>query len=363
MRILFDHQKFSMQRYGGISRYFANLNKGLNSRPGISSKIAALYSENEYVKDEPFILNNGLGKKKLAGRYEKIYKWNRRFSRWMIRMGRYDIFHPTYYDPDFLKYIKKPFVVTVHDMVYELFLHDVSDAEEVIAKKKAIITRADAIIAISEHTKKDILRVFPDLESKIHVVHHGYVLGTEQADANLRHPEKFILFVGQRWHYKNFEGFVKAIGPLLQQDPDLHLVCAGGKGFDADELSWFKQLNITGQCIQIGATDAQLKQLYQKATLFAYPSQQEGFGLPILEAFANNCAVVCSNNTSMPEVAGNAAEYFDPFDAASMLSATSKVLNDATYRQQLKANGSERLKLFSFDDCVTNTIKVYRSLL
>lgn len=352
-----------MQKYGGISRYIANLNRGLNTKPGISSSIAALYSENEYVKDKPFILNNSLGKKLLGGKYHKTYKWNRRFSRWSVRLGQYDIFHPTYYDTDFLKDIKKPFVVTVHDMVYELFPDNFSDATEVIAQKKAIITKADAIIAISEYTRRDILRIFPQLESKIHVVHHGYVLGTQQADTGLQHIEMFILFVGQRWHYKNFEGFVKAISPLLQQNHDLYLVCAGGSAFTPEEQVVLEQLNILNQCVQIGASDAELKQLYQKAVLFAYPSQQEGFGLPILEAFANNCPIVCSNNTSMPEVAGNAAEYFDPFDASSILSAVSKVLNDAAYREQLRTNGRQRLKLFSFEACVTNTIKVYRSLL
>ncbi|WP_448702191.1 glycosyltransferase family 4 protein [Mucilaginibacter sp. AW1-3] len=362
MKILFDHQKFSLQRYGGISRYFANLNTALNTQPDIKSQIAALYSENEYVKNEPFILNNSLGEKILSGKPQKIYKWNRRFSRWSVRLGKYDVFHPTYYDTDFLKDIRKPFVVTVHDMVYELFPDNFSDAAEVIAKKQAIITRADAIIAISEYTKRDILRIFPDLESKIHVVHHGYILGTGKSGPPLQLPEKFILFVGQRWHYKNFEGFAAAISPLFQQDTQLKLICAGGGAFTRSEQELLQQLNIVDQCIQINASDSDLKQLYQHAQLFAYPSQQEGFGLPILEAFANNCPLVCSNNTSMPEVAGNAAEYFDPFDSASMLLAVDKVLNDTSYQQQLKARGIEQLKLFSFDNCVANTIKVYQSL-
>jgi glycosyltransferase involved in cell wall biosynthesis len=286
LKILFDHQKFSLQRYGGISRYFANLNKGLNAQPGISSKIAALYSENEYVKNEPFILNNSLGKKFLAGKSNKIYKWNRRYSRWSVRLGNYDIFHPTYYDPDFLKDIKKPYVVTVHDMVYELYPQNFSDAVEVIAKKKAIITQANAIIAISQYTKRDILRIFPELEPKIHVVHHGYILGDEKSGAVIQTPQNFILFVGQRWHYKNFEGFIKAISPLLAQDANLNLVCAGGGKFTIEEEALLTQLKVNKQCIQLNVTDAELKQLYQKAQLFVYPSQQEGFGLPILEAFA-----------------------------------------------------------------------------
>jgi glycosyltransferase involved in cell wall biosynthesis len=362
LKILFDHQKFSIQRYGGISRYFANLNEGLNNQPGISSKIATLYSENEYVKDYPFLLNNGLGKKLLAGKQAKIYKWNRRFSRWNIRLGQYDVFHPTYYDPDFLKDIKKPYVVTVHDMVYELYPANFSDAVEVIAKKKAIITKADAIIAISEYTKRDILRIFPQLENKIRVVHHGYIFTDEKPAAQLADPGKFILFVGQRWHYKNFQGFVKAISTLLQQDADLKLICAGGGSFVPEEEALLAQLNITGQCRQLNATDAELKQLYQQAQLFAYPSQQEGFGLPILEAFANGCPVVCSNNSSMPEVAGDAAIYFDPYDSGSMLSAISSVLYNTTLKHELKNKGHKQLPLFSFDSCVANTIKVYQSL-
>src|SRR4051812_43974399 len=131
MRILYDHQTFSTQRYGGISRYFFNLNKGLNAIPGVSSSIATLYSENEYIKDSSIPLNNGLGRKLFTGHNNRIYRWNRRYSSYKIRQGNFDIFHPTYYDPYFIGDLKKPFVLTVHDMIHELMADQFTDNNDV----------------------------------------------------------------------------------------------------------------------------------------------------------------------------------------------------------------------------------------
>ncbi|RYU87360.1 glycosyltransferase family 1 protein [Mucilaginibacter terrigena] len=363
MKILFDHQKFSLQRYGGISRYFAGLNAGLNTRPGISSKICGLYSENEYIKDLHLPFNNAAGKFLFHGHRNRIIRWNRRFCEWNLRQNNFDIFHPTYYDPYFLKYIKRPFVVTVHDMIHESLPQLFGDAAEVIAQKKQLIASADAIIAISQHTKQDLIKYYPHAEHKITVVHHGYIPNTASADAGLTLPDKYILFVGERWHYKNFIFFVKAISKLLNHDKELHLVCAGGGAFTNAEKELFADLNISSQCHQVSATDSELKQMYCQARLFAFPSLQEGFGFPLLEAFANNCPVVCSNTTCFPEVAGDAALYFDPADEASISAAIEKVLYDDAARQNLISKGQQNLQTYTFDKCIDNAIQVYSTLL
>lgn len=361
MKILFDHQKFSLQRFGGISRYFANLDKGLNTFPGVSSKIAALYSENEYVKDYDFPLNNALGRAFFEDKQKRIYKWNRRFSRWNIQAGNFDIFHPTYYDPYFITYIKKPVVVTVHDMVHELCPKYFPDAEEVIARKKAVITKADALIAISENTREDIIKVFPEKASSITVVYHGYTFPVVD-DIEIDLPEKFILFVGERWHYKNFAVFAEAVSGILKKDKELNLICAGGKSFTQSEVGLLSKLGILQQCRQIDATDEVLKQLYKRAQVFVFPSKHEGFGLPLLEAFANHCAVACSHTSSLPEIAGNAVQYFDPDNAASIQNAIEAVLFDQALQEQLKQLGSLRLQQFTFDQCLQKTVEVYCSL-
>lgn len=362
MKILFDHQKFSLQRFGGISRYFANLDKGLNTLPGVSSRIAALYSENEYVKDYSFPLNNALGRSFFEGKQKRIYKWNRRFSRWNIQAGNFDVFHPTYYDPYFIKYIKKQVVVTVHDMVHELCPQYFPDAQEVIARKRAVITKADALIAISENTREDIIKIFPEKASSITVVYHGYTFSAV-SDIEIDLPEKFILFVGERWHYKNFAVFAEAVSDILKKDKSLNLICAGGKSFTESEMELLNKLGIGQQCRQIDVSDEVLKQLYKRAQVFVFPSKHEGFGLPLLEAFANYCPVACSHTSSLPEIAGDAAQYFDPDDATSIRNAVETVLFNPNLREQLKQLGASRLQQFTFDQCLHGTVEVYRSLL
>ena len=362
MRVLFDHQTFSTQKYGGISRYFFNLNAGLNASPGVSSNIATLYSENEYLKNSAIPLNNGLGKKLFKGHNNRIYRWNRRYSAYKIRQGKFDVFHPTYYDPYFIGDLKKPFVLTVHDMIHELMTDQFTDNNNVIAQKKLLITKADAVIAISNHTKNDILKYYPEAASKITVIHHGYQFSQQGTAAQLTLPKKYLLFVGERYFYKNFTGFVEAVAPLLNEDKGLHVICAGGGKITAAEQELFARLNITAQIQQISATDAELHQLYQQATVFVFPSLSEGFGFPLLEAFTAGCPVAASNNSCFPEIGGNAVTYFDPHHADSMHKAVEVLLNDGPMRIDLVKKGKERLKIFTIEKQVHETLDLYQKI-
>ncbi|QJD95324.1 glycosyltransferase family 4 protein [Mucilaginibacter robiniae] len=362
MKILFDHQVFSLQRYGGISRYFANLNQVINTIPDNSSRIAALYSKNEYLKKYQFPLSNAVGKSLLGSKQKRNYAWNRRYSRWNVRLADYDVFHPTYYDPYFIKYKKKPCVVTVHDMVHELYPEYFADATEMINRKRKVIQQADALIAISEHTRQDIIKVYPELASKITVVYHGYIFNESQP-AYLELPEQYILFVGERWHYKNFPLFIQGMAPILKGNQYLNLICAGGGAFNGHEIQLLQSYGIGAQCLQMNVTDSILKQLYAQAQLFVFPSLLEGFGLPLLEAFASGCPVACSDTTAFPEVGGDAAIYFDPQNIEAIKSAVNQILSSIPLQQELKRKGLQQLQRFAFDDCVQNTLKVYQSLL
>ncbi len=211
MKILFDHQYFSTQKYGGITRYFAGLNDGLNKRPGVSGKIAALYSENAYLPKGLLPLDNVIGKNIFNRHNNRLFRWNKRYSNYLIKQCNYDIFHPTYYDTYFLNGIKNPFLITVHDMIHETLPHLFPDSAAVIARKKQLIEKASAIIAISEYTQQQIIKYYPKAGAKITVVHHGYILNPTSASALIL-PKKYILFVGDRAFYKNFATFIKAIG-------------------------------------------------------------------------------------------------------------------------------------------------------
>ncbi len=362
MKVLFDYQIFSLQKYGGISRYFANLHYGINNSAGASSEIGVLFTNNAYIKSQNLfttLLNQNIKNK------SKRYKYNKWYCRYLVNQNKFDVLHPTFYNPYFLRYLKKPFVLTVHDMINERFPQFYT-SDPAAEHKKELIKRADHIIAISEYTKKDMLEFYNINENKISVIHHGYQMRakddrvvTDSKQAILH--ERYLLYVGDRYAYKNFLFFVDSITPLIKHYA-IKLVCAGGKIFNDEELNTFKKLKITDDVIRVDADDEQLTRLYKNALAFVYPSLYEGFGLPVLEAFNNNCPVILSDATSLPEVAGEAAEYFNPCNKESISSAVENMINNTKKQNELKAAGTERLKLFRFEDCLKKTLQIYSGL-
>ena len=353
MKIQYDHQIFSMQKYGGISRYFANLHSGITALEGYESNLGLLFSDNAYLKNErlPAQLLNSLVKKP-----SRRYKYNKWYSKYLLGQSNFDVFHPTFYHPYFLKSLKRPFVLTVHDMINELF-PEYYATDPFTGYKAQLIAKADHIIAISESTKRDIKKFFDVDDQKISVIHlSNYVHVTPDSPGDSQ--GEYILFVGDRFGYKNFDLFLKAAAPLLL-DHAVKLICAGGGAFKADEIELINKLKVADHVRQISVGDIELAQLYKNAIAFIYPSLYEGFGLPVLEALANNCPLIVSNTSSLPEVAGDAAEYFDPADKEAITSAIDKVINNKTLQQELRVKGAARVKLFSFETCLQKTLQVY----
>jgi glycosyltransferase involved in cell wall biosynthesis len=363
IKILFDHQIFSEQKYGGISRYFANLSNELNKTKLAKVKIAVLYTHNYYISKLKQPLNNIFGKW-LLKKESKRYYWNKKYSKTLLKKANHDIFHATYYDSYSLKYNTKPLVVTIHDMIHEIHPEMFTNSEEIITQKKLMMESASAIIAISNHTKSEIIKIYPKFENKITVVYHG--LPTDEKLSYLSTPsvnDEFILFVGERGNYKNFKILAESIAPLLIENNKLKLIAIGGGVFSSQEIGNLNKLLILNQCQQISATDSELKNFYQKAKLFVYPSAQEGFGLPMLEAFKNSCPIACSDSSCLPEIGGDAVQYFNCNDKASIRLSIEKILNNENYRLQLKTKGLERLKHFTMKRCVDETLKVYQSII
>jgi len=362
MKILFDHQAFTIQKYGGISRYFANLQYGLGNTDDIESKLGLLFTRNAYVnkKDLP---GGGL-LEHVVKKQSRRNKYNKWYCRHLLKQGNYDVFHPTYYNPYFLESVKKPFVITVHDMIHELYPHYFAAQDNLTAGYKAqVINQADHIIAISECTKRDLQKFYAIPDDKITVVYHGFKMGDSLvAAAKLDTPDKYLLFVGDRAGYKNFELFAKAVAPLLVRE-DLKLICSGGGIFTAIEQQIFRDNNIANRVQQVSASDAELANLYANAEAFVYPSLYEGFGLPVLEAFYNNCPIVMSNTSSLPEVGGAAAQYFDPMSEDSMRDAIDIVISNKNLRAELITKGKQRLRLFNFDNTLQQTINVYKQVM
>lgn len=358
--VLYDFQTFRMQRFGGISRYFCEIIRRLHIQYDISVRYTVNYYLTTWNLGNHHIPLFRFIYKHYSKHFEKKnYKLTLKL---LQKKGNY-IFHPTYYDPYFLKYIgNTPYVITVHDMIYEKFSDMLPNSETVIRQKKEVITHANHIIAISENTKKDIIDLLHIDEKKIDVIYHGTSMKAFSGKPKLKLPDTFILYVGDRMAYKNFNRFIEVFAKLKHEYPNLYIVCTG-RSFKKAERPLIDNLNLWDRIIHIKASDKQLNELYGRALCFVYPSLYEGFGIPILEAYACHCPVVLSNTSCFPEIAGNAGCYFDPYSKESMYTAIKSVIDDKQKRKALIEAGSERLKLFSWDKAAQETEAVYRKVL
>ena len=364
MKILYDHQIFTMLIYGGIPRYFFELILNFSKDKTMSVKLPVVFTHNDYLLNSNFLKGpRFFHNKRFIGKTTLIKLTSEYYTKWSLLRKNYDVFHPTYYDPYFKKYIgNKPVVVTVYDMIHELFPEHFPSDDITKNWKKETIESAARIIAISENTKKDLIRFYGIDEERITVIHLASSLklaNTTPGPFSL--PSKYLLFVGQRKDYKNFLGFVEAVSSLIRYHPDLRIVCAGGGRFTAEEEKLFDKLHIRDKIVQLSVRDDLLATLYKNALAFVFPSLYEGFGIPVLEAFSCVCPTVLSNTSSLPEVGGDAALYFDPADALSICSAVEEVIRNRALREELKRKGFERAKEFSWEKTALQTKEVYRN--
>jgi glycosyltransferase involved in cell wall biosynthesis len=368
MNILYDHQVFEFQNIGGISRYFAELIKR-----SLSAQLSLKYSDNIYLQDTYFKRFNLLpkdyeyakflpgynfrGKGRLFRYYNRFIlgnKSNMELSKMAIKKMDFEVFHPTYYDPYFLHYLNgKPFMLTVHDMIHELF-PNFFVGNIISQNKKILIEKANGIITISETTKNDLLKFYPDVENKIKVIYLGF---SSEIITEHKTKENYLLFTGSRGGYKNFDLFVKAVAPLLNKY-NLRLICTGHP-FDKKEMDLFECLDISSRVICRLVSDEELIALYAKAAAFVFPSLYEGFGIPVLEAFAAGCPTILSNTSSLPEVGGNGAVYFDPYSIDDIRTVIERVITSETLQKELIENGKAQVKKFSWEKCARETMNVY----
>lgn len=370
MTIVFDYQAFFMQRYGGISRYFSELAKHLHGESAMQADthiVAPLHS-NAYLAAahgqfrKYGILRPNIPKTRRIARFI-----NQAISPLIIDRIRPDVIHETDYSHKKLGSSRVKRVITVHDMIHELFPQYFSQKSPFLEYKKLAISRADHVICISEHTRKDLIEIHGVDQSKTSVVHHGVALAQNTPSpkaldrVSTRMP--FLLYVGLRGGYKNFQALAKAYASSPKLSKHFDIVCFGGPALTREELRSFERLNIPADRIHyVTGDDALLARYYSNASLFVYPSLYEGFGIPPLEAMNYGCPVACSHTSSMPEVVGDAALLFDPYSADSMREAIETALFDTTVRDDLVRKGFERVRHFSWEKCARETFAVYQRL-
>lgn len=364
MKILYDHQIFSKQKYGGISKYFCEIMK--NIVPENEFNLSLVFSDNQYLKEDyPFFKKTILPipEKQFKGKSflkRKIYILNKLYSKSAVSSNKFDLFHPTFFDDYFLYSLKKPYILTVHDLTMFKFKDLFFWRGENLHQIEKVIKNASRIISISHNTKNDLIEMLHIPPGKIDVIHHGF--NKPSVDNTVNRFGKYILFVGSRERYKNFTTFIRAICVLLNKERDLKLVCVGPP-FNKEELAELRKLKIIEYTVILTVDEKTLNSLYANALIFVYPSLYEGFGMPILEAFANNCPVCLSNTSCFPEIAGKAGIYFDPYNSESILEAVTKVLFDNNLKTQMVKAGNERLVDFSWKKAAKETIASYKKTL
>lgn len=380
MKILYDFQIFHSQKFGGISRYFFDLINYLNQTGLAKFDIPIKYGKNIHLKNNPQLFSPPENNEIIFNKYHK-YKYikliqknlhltptglkkNISHSKEYIKRGDYDVFHPTYYNDYFIDDIKnRKLVITIHDMISEIFPEHLSLSDRTIELKRSLINRANRIITVSNHTKKDLCNIYQIDPEIVDVVHLSCSFNIKSSSSIERIiDENYILYTGSRATYKNFYTFLNAIKPILLDFKNVKLVCTGPP-FNKEEINFFQKLELQNYIKHIFATDEDLVSLYINAELFAFPSIYEGFGIPILEAFSCDCPCALSNNSCFPEIAGNAAAYFNPKDYTSIRECINNLLIDKISREMLAKNGRDRLKLFNIDRTANDTLTSYKRAL
>jgi len=367
MRILYDYQAFSRQFYGGVSRYFVELARRLPRLDNTEVKILAPLYINHYLKelDPGIVFGRQVARApKAAGKLFNIY--NRAKTRYQAASYRPDIFHETYYARQSISpSSNQARVITVYDMIHERFPEYFPGWDKTPTTKQIAVARADHVICISETTRRDLLEIGNIRSDKVSVVHLGFVSPqTHDATAEPLIEGAYLLHVGIRSGYKNFQRLLKAYA----SNPSLHkhyrLVCFGGGKFSHAEERYRKTLGLAEDRLAwIGGSDSVLIQLYRHAAAFIYPSLYEGFGIPPLEAMAHDCPVICSTGGSITEVVGDAGEFFDPYDTTAIAQAIENVVGSHERADELRKLGRQRITHFTWEKCTSDTHAVYSALL
>lgn len=361
MKILFSNDIFLGQKFGGISNYFMNLINRLSHDE--LSLMPMVHCENVYLRANGYKSNlifRVFNFSRFASLIHKIYKFV------FIKYSRYDIFHPTYYSNYMVNHLPKDrkLVLTVYDMIHEKFPQFFNSSSMEYQCKQKLCERADLILAISETTKRDIIDIFKIQPEKIKVIYLATDFKVLNEVSNLINwlPEKYILFVGTRSGYKNFNWMLKNIAKVLIEQ-NIKLLVIGSK-FSIEEIQLINECNVTDLVIQNNVTESYLLQeIYSRAQLFIFPSLYEGFGIPILEAFASKVPVLLPRASCFPEIADDAAVYYEVNNEIDFYDKSSKLLNDQDLRLKLIENGVDRLEEFSWHKTANQTYQAYKELL
>lgn len=364
----------------GIGRYIRNL---LNL-------LQILDIKNQYFI---FLLESDYKNLKFNPNFHKVlanFKWygiseQIKFPK-ILNQQNLDIVHfPHFNVPIFYK---GKFIVTIHDLIHQKFamkkataLNPIAYKLKQIGYKKVFqngIKKSEKILVPSNYVKKELIKDWSVNDYKITVTYEGVDeillnINSEMTSDDvleslrqLKIAQPYIFYVGNAHPHKNVDGLIKAFLSLRKRHQSLKLVLSGGdhyfwqkviKEFKKDQIDSSNDIIFTGF-----VSDKQLVALYKGAKCFVMPSFEEGFGIPLLEAMSVGCPVVSSNAASLPEIADDAALYFDPRNIEDIAVKISKVLDNEKTRKNLIERGKNRYRKFSWKKLAGETLKIYNSV-
>jgi glycosyltransferase involved in cell wall biosynthesis len=364
MKILYNHQVF-IQKYGGASRYFFELanNIGLYKHKEATVRIVSPFFKTNYLSNNnKNFLFNGIKVPDFKGSSRLCSIMNSLLSPILSSNYDPDIIHDTYYNSIRQNKKRAKKIITVHDMIHELYPEMFSNNDKTTSFKRFAVSQADHIICVSRNTQKNLVDLFNIDIKKTSVVYHGFSQIKNKQNETKKIYRPYLLYVGTRHTYKNFIRLLEAYAiPSIKNYFDL--VLFGGGKLNKQEVNTLDRLKIPINSLkQVSGDDVTLSDYYKNASLFVYPSLSEGFGLPLLEAMNYGCPVVCSNTSCFPEIVGDAAILFDPHSVDSMRNSIISIIENNTLRSSLMLKGFLRVKKFSWEQCARETFKVYKQV-
>jgi len=359
IEVYYDADIFLAQSYGGIRTYFNNLIS--NFKVDLESK----FKTRSYK-----YLNLNREKNKFSfSFFNKKLVLILSFIKPIFFKNEKKVYHATYVRNLFFRNPNIKKIITVHDMIHELYptYFDRSYQNKrkfYVLAKKLNIFNASGIITISESTKKDLLKVYPQIEKEvpIKVIHHGGDHLLKISDKNF-HPIKVkndnnFLYIGARTKYKGFKDLLEALGYINQYKYNFQLTCIGSNFSKKEQYLIFKY-KLENLIKVINPNDKELCNIYKLSSALIYPSWYEGFGLPILEAMNFNIPVICSNISSSKEIGKEYVSYFKKKSVPSLVNSLIEFLDNKSNAYEKLSSSKNYLKEMTWFNCYKKTIDFY----
>jgi glycosyltransferase involved in cell wall biosynthesis len=370
MRIAIHGSELDAERIDGTRVYISEM---LNRFADFASDDEFLiYHQNNFNSIIAPPQKNNYIIKKLA--YAPL--WTQTRFAFDLRKERPDVVWMPLHNLPRLRSKKTKFVVTIHDLAFKIFPETFlnKDVKKLNFLTDYAVKNADKIIAVSKATRRDLLLFYPDLKKdKIIVIHHGFDVGLwqKQYDKNVIQniltsydvaSNKYLIHVGAIQPRKNIKVLVDAFTGIKEKYQDMKLILIGGNGWLWEDIrKYVKMSKYSKDIIFTGNISfSKVVILVQNAKVFVFPSLYEGFGIAGLEAIAAGTSIIAANNSSLPEVLGNAALYFDAKSSRECGAKILQIMENKELKQQLIINGLKRVDKFSWDECAKKTLRVLR---